>query len=60
MKNQGLDMPTLFILGWAGSLDAIITEPWFQYQSQALDLLSLPPAWLWSHHSAEIITVQQC
>lgn len=53
-------MPTLFVLGWAGSLDAIITDSWFQYQSQALGLLGLSPAWLWSHHSAEIITVQQC
>ena len=37
-------MPILSALSGAGSLDGIITEPWFQHQSQALDLLLLPSA----------------
>ena len=32
----------LSALSGAGSLDSIITEPCFQYQSRALDLLLLP------------------
>ena len=37
-------MPILSALSGVGSLDGIITEPWFQHQSQALDLLLLPSA----------------
>lgn len=44
MQNEVLGTSTLSVLDWAGSLDGIITEPWFQNQSQAPGLLSLLPA----------------